>query len=440
MPLSLTKRAGLNRPMTTAELDGNFTSIETAVNGKLDTTTFTASQILAKLNNSGSEFRGVNSELDVKFLQGNQPSINLPSGTNKSSVVIRDSSGDFAARNITAALIGNASTATEASQAVKLKTIRTIAGKNFDGTQNVTIAASDVGALALTGGTLTGKLTTVSNGTTNGLQIPYRTAAPTTSVVNGDFWSTAAGAFLRISGGTKELAFTDSDITGTSSNVTGVVTIAHGGTGKTTQTEARVALGAAKSGANSDITSLSGLTTPLSEAQGGTGMSSSGPAGNFLVSDGTAWISKNIGIPVPPGMITAFYRTGAPSGWLVCNGAAVSRTTYADLWAAMGSPDTGDGNTTFNLPDLRGVFIRGLDSGRNFDAGRVLGSYQDDSFESHSHRLYGNDKGNNSPQLSAPGLWFDDAETVATDLDTIAATGGTETRPKNVALIYCIKT
>lgn len=60
-------------------------------------------------------------------------------------------------------------------------------------------------------------------------------------------------------------------VSGTSSNVTGIVDITHGGTGSTTASAARTALGAAASGANSDITSLTGLTTPLSITQGGTG-------------------------------------------------------------------------------------------------------------------------------------------------------------------------
>src|SRR5262249_14285152 len=66
------------------------------------------------------------------------------------------------------------------------------------------------------------------------------------------------------------------------SNLTGVATVAQGGTGGTTTWAARANLSAAKSGANSDITALSGLTTPLATAEGGTNVNSAGVAGNVL--------------------------------------------------------------------------------------------------------------------------------------------------------------
>jgi microcystin-dependent protein len=64
---------------------------------------------------------------------------------------------------------------------------------------------------------------------------------------------------------------------------------------------------------------------------------------------------------LPPGLIMAFGGSVAPSGWLLCNGLAVSRTTYLGIFNAIGtSYGSGDGSTTFNLPDLRGNFIRGV--------------------------------------------------------------------------------
>lgn len=62
---------------------------------------------------------------------------------------------------------------------------------------------------------------------------------------------------------------------------------------------------------------------------------------------------------VPTGSILTYAGSSAPAGWLVCDGQAVSRTTYANLFSALGTTfGTGDGSTTFNLPDLRGRFIR----------------------------------------------------------------------------------
>jgi len=88
----------------------------------------------------------------------------------------------------------------------------------------------------------------------------------------------------------------------------------------------------------------------------------------------------------PVGTIAHFARSTAPAGWLKANGAAVSRTAYARLFAEIGTQfGSGDGFTTFNLPDLRGEFIRGWDDGRGIDAGRALNSLQLSAFGSHSH-------------------------------------------------------
>lgn len=74
----------------------------------------------------------------------------------------------------------------------------------------------------------------------------------------------------------------------------------------------------------------------------------------------TPAISLDEGDSVPTGQITAFGGASAPTGWLLCNGSAVSRTTYAALFAVLSTNfGTGDGSTTFNLPDLRQRFPLG---------------------------------------------------------------------------------
>lgn len=86
------------------------------------------------------------------------------------------------------------------------------------------------------------------------------------------------------------------------------------------------------------------------------------------------------------GMVCYFAQSTPPAGYLKRNGAAVSRATYARLFAKIGTTyGSGDGSTTFNLPDGRGVFDRGLDEGRGLDPGRALGSYQDSANLSHAH-------------------------------------------------------
>lgn len=72
--------------------------------------------------------------------------------------------------------------------------------------------------------------------------------------------------------------------------------------------------------------------------------------------------------------------TNIPGNMLICNGQAMNRVQYAGLFGDIGTTyGEGDGSTTFNLPDLRGVFIRGLDMGRGLDPNRALGSYQEDA-------------------------------------------------------------
>lgn len=92
---------------------------------------------------------------------------------------------------------------------------------------------------------------------------------------------------------------------------------------------------------------------------------------------------------VPVGTIIFRGASAAPSGWLFCNGAAISRTTYATLFAAIGETfGSGDGSTTFNLPDLRAKFVRGwAASNPTYDAGRVFGSTQEQDYLAHAHTI-----------------------------------------------------
>jgi microcystin-dependent protein len=88
-------------------------------------------------------------------------------------------------------------------------------------------------------------------------------------------------------------------------------------------------------------------------------------------------IRDKVGASAPAGAIVFFTSNTAPTGWLKANGSEVSRTMYTDLFAAIGTTfGSGDGDKTFNLPDLRGEFIRGWSHGREVDKGRAFGSFQ----------------------------------------------------------------
>lgn len=92
---------------------------------------------------------------------------------------------------------------------------------------------------------------------------------------------------------------------------------------------------------------------------------------------------------VPSGGVLAFARSSAPAGWLVADGSAVSRTTYVDLFNAIGTTfGSGNGTTTFNLPNIQGAVVRGWNgSGSGVDTGRAFGSMQQPQNQQHTHGL-----------------------------------------------------
>ena len=144
------------------------------------------------------------------------------------------------------------------------------------------------------------------------------------------------------------------------------------------------------------------------------------------------------------GEVTMWSGSSVPSGWLECNGQSTSGFTA--LAAIVGA----------NVPDLRGEFVRGFDNGRGVDSGRALGSSQSDEFESHTHiqnahghnlrTEYGTNQNLNSASPNGSYNQINNTNTyingsaVRPKTATNQNTGGTETRPRNVALMYIIKT
>ena len=161
---------------------------------------------------------------------------------------------------------------------------------------------------------------------------------------------------------------------------------------------------------------------------------------------------------VPSGAVLYFAGQTAPAGWLKANGAAVSRTAYAALFAAIGTTyGAGDGSTTFNLPDLRGEFMRGWDDGRGIDSGRAIGSAQGDAIRNITGSI---DSGTDQTRqlfddVTAKGAlavsrrnwkrWTSDSgdgynvpSAFDFDASRVVPTAA-ENRPRNIALLACIK-
>jgi hypothetical protein len=154
---------------------------------------------------------------------------------------------------------------------------------------------------------------------------------------------------------------------------------------------------------------------------------------------------------VPVGTMAMWPTATAPTGWLHMNGQAVSRTTYASLFAVLGTAyGVGDGSTTFNVPEARGEFPRFWDASRGIDAGRAIGSAQAGAVEEHHHDLWVTNRPDNANpngfgSTDGRGVIGDNVgpfayrELTISGDQLISDEGGVETRPRSIALMGIIK-
>lgn len=170
---------------------------------------------------------------------------------------------------------------------------------------------------------------------------------------------------------------------------------------------------------------------------------------------------NNVPNPIQAGTIAFFSVNITPTGWLKANGSIISRTSYPDLFAAIGTTyGAGDGSTTFQIPDCRGEFLRSFDDGRGIDFGRGIGSYQKGSITAFnmptSEGLGGTFSVGSNDTLSTwqPVAGVDPAHdsyagTVTHHHSASVTNSGTwwtangwgagVTRPRNLAFLACIK-
>ena len=157
----------------------------------------------------------------------------------------------------------------------------------------------------------------------------------------------------------------------------------------------------------------------------------------------------------PVGMIASFGMASAPTGWIICDGAAVSRTvTYDALFAVIGTTwGTGNGSSTFNLPDLRGAFLRGVGTSTAFtyDTTVTLAGVQDDMYQNHRHAIWssisgatGTGSGAVNYAATSPGTFqYYTYNAQMAESNHPQADGspriGAETRPNNLGVTFCIK-
>lgn len=184
--------------------------------------------------------------------------------------------------------------------------------------------------------------------------------------------------------------------------------------------------------------------------------------------DASTWLplGSSTGQVMPAGAVLTFAGSSCPAGYLLADGTAISRSgTYTALFDAIGiAHGSGDGTTTFNLPDYRGLFLRMVDgsAGRDPDkasrtamntggaTGNNVGSVQSDGFASHTHIQNAHDHAQNAGQGPTPGSGINVATNLGNPGNTLSPrtgsttatnqnSGGNETRSKNAYVIYCVK-
>ncbi|WP_249314380.1 phage tail protein [Pseudomonas fluorescens] len=152
---------------------------------------------------------------------------------------------------------------------------------------------------------------------------------------------------------------------------------------------------------------------------------------------------SRLGSAVPVGAVMAFPTGIVPPGFLELDGSVQSIATYPDLAAYLSTKfnkgDEGTGN--FRLPESRGEFLRGWDHGRGIDIGRGLGSWQADDNKAHAHTytripVFGNTGGANAAGIVADNGTQTGSSNFASYMNT---SGGSEARPRNLAVMWCIK-
>lgn len=207
-------------------------------------------------------------------------------------------------------------------------------------------------------------------------------------------------------------------------------------------------------------------TEAAKPAAGDYGLYANMSNGHLQRDNGTSW--DNIATLIPPGVVAPYAGSSSPNGWLLCDGSAVSRTTYADLFAILGvSHGVGDGSTTFNVPDYRGRFLRGVDGAAGNDpdktsrtamnaggnTGNSVGSIQGYSTARPVSSAFTTDNvgsgyhvqktGSNTPgNLDSVGSEIDTINLASDGAHVHSITGGgdNETRPRNAYVNFIIKT
>jgi microcystin-dependent protein len=212
---------------------------------------------------------------------------------------------------------------------------------------------------------------------------------------------------------------------------------------------------------NSTITIIPPLTASLNGNSITGGIKVNALSGDLIIGLDSGFIQTVTNGSVPTGAIMAFAADAIPDGWLDCYGDAVSRTTYSNLFSVISTTyGIGDGLSSFNLPDLAGYFIRGYGTNGDGTTSDAIGVKQADAFQGHWHAFgqaggfeCSNDNNACPPDIiqctasgtTTPGVGsatlqgYKHVRGATTDSINGTPRTAPETRPKNIAMLYCIK-
>lgn len=167
----------------------------------------------------------------------------------------------------------------------------------------------------------------------------------------------------------------------------------------------------------------------------------------------TKFYSNVLSLIVPSGTVKMFAGSSAPTGYVFCDGTAYSRTTYLSLFTAIGTTfGSGDGSTTFNVPDYRGIFPRGAGTngtlknanGTAFSA--TLGAYSNDQLQGHEHQwIIDNSAGTGTKSANCnrgvdAGNFEQQTNSLTSNGSNGSPRGGNETAPANLGINFIIAT
>lgn len=439
---TITLRNVKGLPLTNTEIDDNFTNLNDDIQTRLYEPSGTGviikdgagTSIVRTLEVSGTGLSinnadGVSGNPSITI---NSTSLNTPS-----TVVSRDASGNFAAGAITGTSLTSTGSITATGQTLAIGTVNatTVNATNLNG--NVLIGAGQ--SLVFEGITADDYETTIA------IVDPTADRTITIPNVNGTLITTGdtgtvTSTMLAGSIGNSKLTNSSVTIDGNTVSLGGSITPGFTSTSNsnvwTNFNVFRDTLFGITD--NTDITKV--LAFELSGLLTGTTVTLTVPADSGTIAT-QSHVTTQLAILVPAGVVTYFATNTAPTGWIKANGAAVNRVTYAALFSAIGTTyGSGDGINTFNLPDLRGEFIRGWDDGRGIDTSRSFASSQTQQTDSISSVESLTTSASSSITIPDDGTW-------SSYVITGASTGrgirfkrnAVETRPRNIALLACIK-